>query len=60
LLRVWQKLGPLFIMYRVLNVVNMYEIFLFSGLGAIIGGLGGINQSQVRVLLAYSSIGHIS
>jgi len=28
-------------------------------MSAIIGGVGGINQTQIRALIAYSSIGHI-
>lgn len=32
---------------------------VFSSISALVGGLGGINQTQVRVILAFSSIGHI-
>lgn len=32
---------------------------ILAGLGSLIGGLGGLNQSQLRFILAYSSIGHI-
>ncbi|MCB4744256.1 MAG: hypothetical protein LGB07_01160 [Sulfurovum sp.] len=26
---------------------------------SLLGGVGGINQTQIRALLAYSSIGHL-
>ena len=32
---------------------------LFSVFSSIIGGLGGINQVQIRVLMAYSSINYL-
>lgn len=58
LLSVWQKVGPLFVLSSFIYYSSFY-INLICGLRAIIGGLGGINQTQIRVLLAYSSIGHI-
>ncbi|MGL5141562.1 MAG: proton-conducting transporter membrane subunit [Acinetobacter baumannii] len=32
---------------------------MFSAGSRIIGGIGGINQTQLRALIAYSSIGHL-
>lgn len=35
-------------------------LLLFRGIGSVfIGGFGGVNQTQLRALFAYSSIGHI-
>jgi NADH:ubiquinone oxidoreductase subunit 2 (subunit N) len=34
-------------------------IILIAILRALVGGIGGLNQAQLRALLAYSSIGHI-
>ena len=34
-------------------------LFLLGGLRALVGALGGLNQTQVRPLLAYSSIAHM-
>jgi len=59
LLAVWQKVGPLFIIIRVIKNIYCWILLIFGCLGSIIGGVGGINQSQIRILLAYSSIGHI-
>lgn len=59
LLATWQKLSPLIIL-RVLAPRNIPALITFIAvLRAIIGGIGGVNQAQLRPLLAYSSIGHI-
>nr|ART64889.1 NADH dehydrogenase subunit 2 [Cerithidea sinensis] len=63
LLATWQKVAPTFLMLVVLDAGLVYGLFLlFCLLGAgssIIGGIGGLNQTQIRALLAYSSIGHM-
>nr|QLY89859.1 NADH dehydrogenase subunit 2 [Viviparus viviparus] len=63
LLITWQKLAPVFLMSVVVEVSGMLWLLLLicviSSGSALIGGVGGINQSQVRGLLAYSSIGHM-
>lgn len=40
-------------------VVDSGVLMMLAGLGSLVGGIGGLNQRQVRVLLAYSSIGHL-
>lgn len=60
LLSIWQKFGPLFIIRGLVSNIYISFLLLIGRLGSIVGGLGGINQSQIRILLAYSSIGHIS
>ena len=63
LLATWQKLAPIFLITSLLELRNSYWLViilcLMSSGSALIGGLGGINQTQVRALLAYSSIGHL-
>nr|YP_010547141.1 NADH dehydrogenase subunit 2 [Maoricolpus roseus]UYK51655.1 NADH dehydrogenase subunit 2 [Maoricolpus roseus] len=63
LLATWQKVAPIFLMASFLAASMFYIVFfLFCLLGAgssVIGGLGGMNQTQIRALLAYSSIGHM-
>lgn len=40
--------------------ITRTQFFIVVGtLGALVGGVGGINQTHLRPLLAYSSIGHI-
>nr|YP_009539834.1 NADH dehydrogenase subunit 2 [Cerithidea obtusa]AYQ21837.1 NADH dehydrogenase subunit 2 [Cerithidea obtusa] len=63
LLATWQKVAPAFLMLAVLDASLVYSVFLlFCLLGAgssLVGGIGGLNQTQIRALLAYSSIGHM-
>nr|YP_009739579.1 NADH dehydrogenase subunit 2 [Boreotrophon candelabrum]QIC50559.1 NADH dehydrogenase subunit 2 [Boreotrophon candelabrum] len=63
LLATWQKLAPLFLMLCLLELNESYFLVLvlclISAGSSLIGGVGGMNQTQVRALLAYSSIGHL-
>ena len=63
ILATWQKVAPLFLAATVLCITDIYSItLLMCVLGAgssLIGGLGGMNQTQIRAILAYSSIGHL-
>lgn len=53
----WQKIAPLWILRE--NTYNSYLIAPVAALNAMIGGLGGLIQTEIRPLLAFSSIGHI-
>ena len=58
LLITWQKVAPLRITLSFFPSIP--DILIIVGLiRAIIGALGGLNQTHLRSLLAYSSIGHI-
>nr|YP_009469117.1 NADH dehydrogenase subunit 2 [Charonia lampas]AVC55731.1 NADH dehydrogenase subunit 2 [Charonia lampas] len=63
LLATWQKLAPIFLITSLLELSNSYWLVIMlcsmSAGSALMGGLGGMNQTQVRALLAYSSIGHL-
>nr|AUI11290.1 NADH dehydrogenase subunit 2 [Clanculus margaritarius] len=65
LLTTWQKLAPLFLLAMVVKSWSSMNNFvvpfllLAASLSSLIGGIGGLNQTQIRALLAYSSIGHI-
>nr|QFG38933.1 NADH dehydrogenase subunit 2 [Austrofusus glans] len=63
LLATWQKFAPLFLTLCLLELNQSYTmafIFCIISMGStLVGGLGGINQTQIRALLAYSSIGHL-
>nr|UEP17949.1 NADH dehydrogenase subunit 2 [Sydaphera spengleriana] len=63
LLATWQKFAPLFLMMVLLELKEYYwMVLVLCAMGAIsslVGGWGGMNQTQVRALLAYSSIGHL-
>nr|WNH20959.1 NADH dehydrogenase subunit 2 [Cirrhitus pinnulatus] len=54
----WQKLAPFALMLQ-MQPFNS-KIFLFMGLtSTLVGGWGGLNQTQLRKILAYSSIAHL-
>nr|YP_009503329.1 NADH dehydrogenase subunit 2 [Leucosyrinx sp. MNHN IM 2013-19304]AXA45393.1 NADH dehydrogenase subunit 2 [Leucosyrinx sp. MNHN IM 2013-19304] len=63
LLATWQKFAPLFLLLCFLELNQSYMLIymfcLMSAGSSLIGGFGGMNQTQVRALLAYSSIGHL-
>nr|YP_009943005.1 NADH dehydrogenase subunit 2 [Littorina brevicula]QOD40610.1 NADH dehydrogenase subunit 2 [Littorina brevicula]ULR86934.1 NADH dehydrogenase subunit 2 [Littorina brevicula]UOH96723.1 NADH dehydrogenase subunit 2 [Littorina brevicula] len=63
LLATWQKIAPLFLISSFLEAGILYSFIILLSLMAsgssIIGGIGGMNQTQVRAILAYSSIGHL-
>uniref|UniRef100_UPI00315C8A4F NADH dehydrogenase subunit 2 n=1 Tax=Haliotis fulgens TaxID=6456 RepID=UPI00315C8A4F len=63
ILTTWQKLAPVFLLTAMTQSWNYPSIistlFIMAGMSSLIGGLGGINQTQIRTLLAYSSIGHV-
>nr|BDQ43537.1 NADH dehydrogenase subunit 2 [Metaphire californica] len=55
----WQKLAPLTILVFFTKQALTSLIMLMAGLNALIGGIMGMNQSQLRSIMAYSSIGHL-
>nr|WLS55591.1 NADH dehydrogenase subunit 2 [Meroplius fukuharai] len=57
ILMTWQKIAPLMLIsYLIIKPLLICSIFL----SAIIGALGGFNQTSLRKLLAFSSINHLS
>nr|BAN70256.1 NADH dehydrogenase subunit 2 [Chrysomallon squamiferum] len=58
----WQKVAPLFLLFSLTylwtNMLFFLMMMIASG-SSIIGGIGGMNQTQLRALLAYSSIAHL-
>nr|YP_010713549.1 NADH dehydrogenase subunit 2 [Purpuradusta gracilis]WDA98681.1 NADH dehydrogenase subunit 2 [Purpuradusta gracilis] len=63
LLATWQKLAPLCLCMSLFQFSLSYNLLLIICLisvgSSLVGGVGGVNQTQVRALLAYSSIGHL-
>uniref|UniRef100_A0AB39A5V5 NADH-ubiquinone oxidoreductase chain 2 n=1 Tax=Senometopia prima TaxID=3234324 RepID=A0AB39A5V5_9MUSC len=57
ILMTWQKIAPLmlisYIIYKPLIIISII-------LSSLIGALGGLNQTSLRKLMAYSSINHLS
>nr|UPL65792.1 NADH dehydrogenase subunit 2 [Megalotomus sp.] len=57
ILLTWQKVGPL----SILNNMNpnLWFIYLSVIMSTMIGAIGGLNQTSLRKILAYSSINHL-
>nr|WJQ22675.1 NADH dehydrogenase subunit 2 [Philypnodon macrostomus] len=58
ILATWQKLAPLILLIQVANT-NQTMIMILALASTLIGGWGGLNQTQLRKILAYSSIAHL-
>nr|AAT78256.1 NADH dehydrogenase subunit 2 [Anolis sagrei] len=55
----WQKIAPMTLFYLTINSLST-TILLFMGLtSTIIAGWAGLNQTQTRKIMAYSSIAHL-
>nr|Q330B1.1 RecName: Full=NADH-ubiquinone oxidoreductase chain 2; AltName: Full=NADH dehydrogenase subunit 2 [Boneia bidens]AAS91446.1 NADH dehydrogenase subunit 2 [Boneia bidens] len=59
ILLTWQKLAPMSILYQIFPTINLNLMLLMSVLSVAIGGWGGLNQTQLRKIMAYSSIAHM-
>nr|YP_537133.1 NADH dehydrogenase subunit 2 [Balaenoptera omurai]BAE91828.1 NADH2 [Balaenoptera omurai]BAE91841.1 NADH2 [Balaenoptera omurai] len=59
ILLTWQKLAPLSILYQISPSINLHLMLTMSLLSILIGGWGGLNQTQLRKIMAYSSIAHM-
>nr|YP_007183076.1 NADH dehydrogenase subunit 2 [Plecturocebus donacophilus]ACP19591.1 NADH dehydrogenase subunit 2 [Plecturocebus donacophilus] len=55
----WQKLAPISIMFQIFPSINMNILMAISMMSIMIGSWGGLNQTQLRKILAYSSITHM-
>nr|AFO64111.1 NADH dehydrogenase subunit 2 [Urolophus lobatus] len=55
----WQKIAPFTILLQLSPLLNPTLLITMGTLSVIIGGWGGLNQTQLRKILAYSSIAHI-
>nr|ACV88235.1 NADH dehydrogenase subunit 2 [Phrynocephalus guttatus] len=59
LITTWQKIAPVTLMYMISNNIQPTILVSAGILSMIIGGLGGINQTQLRKTMAYSSINNL-
>nr|URH14105.1 NADH dehydrogenase subunit 2 [Pithecia pissinatti] len=59
LILTWQKLAPMSIIIQIFPSINMNIILTISILSIMVGSWGGLNQTQLRKILAYSSITHM-
>nr|YP_003964.1 NADH dehydrogenase subunit 2 [Psephurus gladius]AAS68193.1 NADH dehydrogenase subunit 2 [Psephurus gladius] len=59
ILSTWQKLAPFALIYQISPMMNPTLVVILGLTSTIIGGWGGLNQTQLRKILAYSSIAHL-
>nr|WNH19997.1 NADH dehydrogenase subunit 2 [Discordipinna griessingeri] len=58
ILSTWQKLAPLALLIQI-PLQNQTVIIALALTSTLVGGWGGLNQTQLRKILAYSSIAHL-
>nr|QWQ55664.1 NADH dehydrogenase subunit 2 [Microconema clavata] len=57
ILMTWQKIAPLMLLSYMITMNMFFSIIIISSI--MIGSLGGLNQTSLRKLMAYSSINHL-
>nr|AFZ93678.1 NADH dehydrogenase subunit 2 [Lamprolepis smaragdina]AFZ93682.1 NADH dehydrogenase subunit 2 [Lamprolepis smaragdina]AFZ93688.1 NADH dehydrogenase subunit 2 [Lamprolepis smaragdina]AFZ93730.1 NADH dehydrogenase subunit 2 [Lamprolepis smaragdina] len=55
----WQKLAPISLLYLTHNVIHPPILLIMGILSTLTGGWGGLNQTQTRKIMAFSSIAHL-
>nr|UBD07260.1 NADH dehydrogenase subunit 2 [Synapturanus rabus] len=55
----WQKIPPMALLLQISQTANLPLMLTLGLTSIIIGGWGGINQTQLRKIMAYSSISHM-
>nr|YP_010949696.1 NADH dehydrogenase subunit 2 [Psenes maculatus]YP_010949722.1 NADH dehydrogenase subunit 2 [Ariomma regulus]WMI35522.1 NADH dehydrogenase subunit 2 [Psenes maculatus]WMI35548.1 NADH dehydrogenase subunit 2 [Ariomma regulus] len=58
ILSTWQKLAPFALLLQI-HPANPSILVLLGLASTLVGGWGGLNQTQLRKILAYSSIAHL-
>nr|BBH36890.1 NADH dehydrogenase subunit 2 [Amblygobius phalaena] len=58
ILSTWQKLAPFALLLQ-LPLQDQTTLVLLALTSTLVGGWGGLNQTQLRKILAYSSIAHL-
>nr|ATI25093.1 NADH dehydrogenase subunit 2 [Beaufortia kweichowensis]BAV70627.1 NADH dehydrogenase subunit 2 [Beaufortia kweichowensis] len=59
ILSTWQKLAPFALIIQMAPNANPALLTTLGLLSTLVGGWGGLNQTQLRKILAYSSIAHM-
>nr|BBC54730.1 NADH dehydrogenase subunit-2 [Candidia barbata] len=59
ILSTWQKLAPFALIIQMAQAADPLLLTALGITSALIGGWGGLNQTQLRKILAYSSIAHM-
>nr|UNA61928.1 NADH dehydrogenase subunit 2 [Procypris mera] len=59
ILSTWQKLAPFALIIQTAQTIDPLLLTLLGISSTLVGGWGGLNQTQLRKILAYSSIAHM-
>nr|YP_009917936.1 NADH dehydrogenase subunit 2 [Echinothrix calamaris]QLM01971.1 NADH dehydrogenase subunit 2 [Echinothrix calamaris] len=59
LISTWQKIAPLIILFSFSSLIFSNLIVALGLFSVMVGGWGGLNQTQIRKILAFSSIAHM-
>nr|ACN32238.1 NADH dehydrogenase subunit 2 [Paramesotriton guanxiensis]ACO05578.1 NADH dehydrogenase subunit 2 [Paramesotriton guanxiensis] len=59
ILSTWQKLAPMALLILTSHQLNPNLLIMMALASMIVGGWGGLNQTQTRKIMAYSSIAHL-
>nr|BAU46080.1 NADH dehydrogenase subunit 2 [Osteochilus sp. CBM-ZF-12420] len=59
ILSTWQKLAPLALIIQTAHTIDPLLLTTLGIMSTLIGGWGGLNQTQLRKILAFSSIAHM-
>nr|YP_001994302.1 NADH dehydrogenase subunit 2 [Maulisia mauli]WNH24110.1 NADH dehydrogenase subunit 2 [Maulisia argipalla]BAG49398.1 NADH dehydrogenase subunit 2 [Maulisia mauli] len=59
ILATWQKLAPFALVVQIAPNMHPAVLTTLGICSALVGGWGGLNQTQLRKVLAYSSIAHL-
>nr|ACO05590.1 NADH dehydrogenase subunit 2 [Laotriton laoensis] len=59
ILSTWQKLAPMALLILTSHQLNTNLLIMMALTSMIVGGWGGLNQTQTRKIMAYSSIAHL-
>nr|ACH70177.1 NADH dehydrogenase subunit 2 [Varanus panoptes] len=55
----WQKIAPMALLITTWNLIPTPVTLTMGLLSTMIGGFGGLNKTQLRKMMAYSSIAHL-
>nr|YP_009254182.1 NADH dehydrogenase subunit 2 [Glandirana emeljanovi]AHG32649.1 NADH dehydrogenase subunit 2 [Glandirana emeljanovi]ANC62868.1 NADH dehydrogenase subunit 2 [Glandirana emeljanovi] len=59
ILSTWQKIAPMVLLLQMSHLINLNLTIILGLTSILIGGWGGIGQTQLRKIMAFSSIGHL-
>nr|YP_009229623.1 NADH dehydrogenase subunit 2 [Amolops loloensis]ALT66293.1 NADH dehydrogenase subunit 2 [Amolops loloensis] len=59
ILSTWQKIAPMALLLQISHLVNLNLLTIMGLTSILVGGWGGIAQTQLRKIIAFSSIGHL-